>query len=97
MDRIIYKNTDNSISVVIPTEEALKFANIHEIAKKDVPHNLPYWIINQSEIPTEIELMDAWELSNDIGMPHGIGNESSEFSKEIIAKYYALIRNEVYA
>ena len=95
MNRIVYKNEDNSISVVMPTKEALKFATIDEIAKKDVPHNLPYWIIDQSEIPAEVELMDAWELSNDIGIPHGIGSESSEFSQEILAKYYALIGCEV--
>ncbi len=79
----------------MPTEEALKFATIDEIAKKDVPHNLSYWIVDELEIPTEEEFRNAWEISNDIGSNNGVGSESSEFSEKIIAKYYALIGREV--
>lgn len=40
MKRIIYKNTDNSIGIITPSDEALSFATIEQIAEKDVP--VPY-------------------------------------------------------
>lgn len=35
MKRIIYKNQDNSVSILIPTSEALSFATIEQIAEKE--------------------------------------------------------------
>jgi hypothetical protein len=40
MKRIIYKNTDNSVSIIVPAPEALKFMTIEQIAVKDVPTGL---------------------------------------------------------
>ena len=34
--KIIFKNEDNSIGIIIPTDEALSFATIEQIAEKDV-------------------------------------------------------------
>ncbi len=33
--KIIYKNKDNSISIITPTQEALELCGIEAIAKKD--------------------------------------------------------------
>jgi hypothetical protein len=33
--RVIFKNIDNSVSVLIPIKEALSFATIEQIAEKD--------------------------------------------------------------
>ena len=89
MKRIIYKNPDNSIAIITPSDEALTFATIEQIAEKDVPHNLPYWIVDASDIPTDRTYRSAWEVDDAMGEPHGFGGESNEFDAELLAAYYA--------
>ena len=36
MKRIIYKNPDNSIAIITPSDEVLAFATVSQIAEKDV-------------------------------------------------------------
>lgn len=91
MKRIIYKNQDNSVSVLIPTSEALSFATIEQIAEKDVPHNLPYWIVPTSGIPTDRTFRGAWEIDESFGEPDGFGGENNEFDEELLRKYYEVI------
>ena len=88
MNRIIYKNEDNLVSILIPTSETLKFATLLEVAEKDVPHNLPYWIVNTSDIPTDRTFREAWEVDENFGEPDGFGGESNEFDAELLRKYY---------
>jgi hypothetical protein len=59
--RIIYKNPDNSVSIIVPSDEALSFMTIEQIANKDVPANTPYKIVDVSEIPTDRTFRNAWE------------------------------------
>ena len=61
MKRIIYKNLDNSVSIIIPAPEALQFMTIEQIALKDVPANTPYKIVDVSEIPSDRTFRNAWE------------------------------------
>jgi hypothetical protein len=89
--RIIYKNLDNSIGILIPTEEVLKFATLLDVAEKDVPHNLPYWIVPTSDIPTDRTFRNAWEIDESFGEPDGFGGESNEFDEELLRKYYEVI------
>ena len=91
MQRIIYKNQDNSVSVLIPTQEALKFATLLDVAEKDVPHNLPYWIVNTTDIPASRTFRNAWEIDESFGEPDGFGGESNEFDEELLRKYYEVI------
>ena len=35
MKKIIFKNEDNSIGIITPTDEALSFATIEQIAEKE--------------------------------------------------------------
>lgn len=88
MNRIIYKNEDNSIGIITPTSEALSFATIEQIAEKDVPHNLPYWIVPTRNIPTDRTFRNAWEIDESFGEPDGFGGESNEFDAELLRKYY---------
>jgi len=85
--KIIFKNQDNSIAIITPTDEALKFATIEQIAEKDVPHNLPYWIVEDSVIPTDRTFRSAWEINDSFGKPDGFGGESNEFDAELLANY----------
>jgi len=59
--RIIYKNPDNSVSIIVPSDEALQFMTIEQIALKDVPANTPYKIVDVSDIPTDRTFRNAWE------------------------------------
>jgi hypothetical protein len=61
MKRIIYKNPDNSVSIIIPAPEALQSMTIEQIAIKDVPANTPYKIVDVSEIPSDRTFRNAWE------------------------------------
>ena len=60
MKRIIYKNLDNTVSIIIPSDEALKSMTIAEIAAKDVPAGKEYHIVDASEIPTNRTFRGAW-------------------------------------
>jgi hypothetical protein len=61
MKRIIYKNPDNSVSIIVPSAEYLETHTIEELAIKDVPANTPYKIVDVSEIPTDRTFRNAWE------------------------------------
>ena len=58
--RIIYTKPDGSIAIVIPTAEC--GLSIEEIAAKDVPQGLQYFIVDASEIPTDRTFRNAWEI-----------------------------------
>ena len=92
MKRIIYKNPDNSIAIIVPSDEALSFATIEQIAEKDVPHNLPYWMVEDSVIPTDRTFRSAWEIDESFGEPDGFGGESNEFDAELLKAYYGEIK-----
>ena len=72
MKRIIYKNTDNSVSIIIPTDEALSFMTIEQIARKDVPTGLSYKIVDVSEVPSDREFRNAWTI-DDAELTDGVG------------------------
>ena len=86
--RIIYKNLDNSVGVIIPTQEVLKFATVLQVAEKDCPCNLPYWIVEDSIIPENRTFRSAWEIDESMGKPDGFGGESNEFDEELLKAYY---------
>ena len=86
--KIIFKNQDNSIGIITPTSEALSFATIEQIAEKDVVHNLPYWIVEDSVIPTDRTFRSAWEIDESLGNPKGFGGESNEFDDDLLKAYY---------
>ena len=68
--RIIYKNTDGSISIIIPTDCGL---TVEQIAQKDVPTGLNYKIVNVSEISSDRTFRNAWTIA-DSELTDGVGN-----------------------
>ena len=86
--KIIFKNQDNSIGIITPTDEALSFATVLQVAEKDVPHNLPYWIVEDSVIPENRTFRSAWEVDEAMGEPNGFGGESNEFDNDLLKAYY---------
>lgn len=91
--KIIFKNQDNSIGIITPTDEALGFATLLGVAEKDVPHNLPYWIVEDSIIPESRTFRSAWEIDESFGEPDGFGGESNQFDAELLKAYYGELNN----
>ena len=66
--RIIYQ-TEQGLVVLIPSGNL----DISEVARKDVPAGVNYWIVEDNEIPSDREFRNAWELDENIGEPDGQG------------------------
>jgi len=71
---IIYTNSNGGVSVCIPTGEF----SIDAIQTKDTPAGS--LIVNTSELPTDNDFFDAWELAN------GVVTVSLAKAKEITKK-----------
>ena len=82
---VIYENQDKSICVLTPSQEALSFATIQQIAEKDVPYNLPYWIVDETTLSTDP--IEQWKLDGSEDEPNGFGGESNEFDATLLANY----------
>ena len=67
--RIIYKNTDGTIGILIPCDNSL---TVEQIARKDVPTGLSYKIVNVSEVPSDRTFRGAWSI-DDAELTDGIG------------------------
>lgn len=70
--KIIYKNLNDSVSIITPTPESLEYMTIEEIALKDVPTGLPFAIVEDSEIPTYRTFRDAWTIDDSL-LTDGVG------------------------
>jgi hypothetical protein len=60
--RIIYKEPDGTVGIIIPTDEALAGYTIEQIAAKDVPAGLPYKIVDVADIPADRSARDLWDV-----------------------------------
>ena len=70
--KIIYQTDDGGVAIITPTQDALSFMTIDEIAKKDVPTGLPYKIVDDSEIPTDRTFRNAWTV-DEATLTDGVG------------------------
>ena len=67
--RIIFKNTDGSIAIIIPADCGL---TIEQIAQKDVPTGLNYKIVDVSDISSDRTFRNAWTI-DDVELTDGVG------------------------
>lgn len=81
MELIIFKNKDSSIGILVPTEETLSIYSLEMVAQKDVSEGLPFWIVENSEIPTDRTFRDAWEIPEEWGEPDGYGSQYNTFKE----------------
>lgn len=72
MKRIIYKNPNNTVSIIVPAPEALQSMTVEQIARKDVPTGYKYKIVDVSEIPTDREFRNAWTI-DETELTDGVG------------------------
>ena len=79
MNRIIYKNNEGGVSVIIPTPEALNAYGLEAIAIKDVPAGKPFKIVDAADIPSDRSERDAWTVDA-VDLTDGIGGDSNEFN-----------------
>jgi hypothetical protein len=70
MKRIVYTNENGGVLVVIPAPECP--LTLEQIAQKDVPSQVPYWFVEDTDIPTDRTQRDAWTLT-DMPEPDGVG------------------------
>jgi hypothetical protein len=67
MKIIVYTQSNNQVAVMIPCSTELTLV---EIGIKDVPKDIPFWIVDESELPSTPQ--ESWKLEN-MGNPDGIG------------------------
>ena len=79
MNRIIYKQDNGVVAVIIPTPEALGQHSIQAIAIKDVPAGKPFKLVDVADIPSDRTDREAWTI-DDAELTDGIGGESNEFN-----------------
>ena len=71
--KIIFQNADNTIGILTPTAEGVALGMIN-LGKKDTPTGLPFWIVEDTEIPTDRTYRNSWELDGTEGTPDGFGD-----------------------
>jgi len=79
MNRIIYKQDNGVVAVIIPTPEALGQHSLQAIAIKDVPAGKPFKLVDVADIPSDRTDREAWTI-DDADLTDGIGGESNEFN-----------------
>ena len=75
---IVYKQPSGVLAIVRPTKEALAIYGIEAIAKKDVPHGVPYKIADASTLPQDRSQRDSWTI-DDAELIDGVGGASDQF------------------
>lgn len=71
--RILFQPAGAPAAVLIPCDCGL---SLEEIAKKDVPAGLPFWIVDADAVPIDRAFREAWELdAAALGAPAGVGGE----------------------
>ena len=74
MKRIIYKNPDNTVGIIVPSDNALKIMSIEQIARKDVPSGLKYKIVDVFEVSIDWEFRIALSI-DDAELTDGVGED----------------------
>lgn len=70
--RIVYQNEEGGVSIVVPSPFCE--LTVEEIAKKDVPTGIPYWIVDASTIPSDRSQRNLWIVDIETaGNPSGYG------------------------
>lgn len=69
--RVVYES-QGQVCVLISCSTEL---SIRETAEKDVPLGIPFWIVSETDLPTDQSARDAWVLDTDVlGEPDGYGS-----------------------
>jgi hypothetical protein len=76
--RIIFKQEDGGVGIIVPSPRTLETKTIEEIAEKDVPKGLPYRIVDVDYVPSDRTFRDAWEV-DEVDLTDGVGGDHDMF------------------
>lgn len=74
--KIIFEDSSGGIVVLHPTGEV----PIDVVARKDVPQDTPYKIIDVADVPTDRTFRAAWEA--DLSQPDGYGDPEGYWAEQ---------------
>jgi len=63
MKRIIYK-TDEGMAIIVPSPNWA--GTLEELASKDVPSGSEYWIVEDTDLPSDKTYRSAWEINDGV-------------------------------
>jgi len=70
--KIVYQKGQQPVVIITPTNTEL--SEIHQEAKRAVPKDIPYWIVDNLVQPAEQIFRNAWRINEEIlGEPSGTG------------------------
>lgn len=72
MKAIVYNQTNGIMAIVYPAPDCP--LTLEQIAEKDVPSGVDYWIVDQADIPTDRSQRNAW-TANFTRQPDGQGGD----------------------
>ena len=73
MKRIIYKNDEGGVTIVIPAPRILAAGTtVDEVAKRSVPTGKKYKIVDTSTISSDRTFRNAWEV-DEAQLTDGVG------------------------
>ena len=79
--KIIYQ-TEEGLSIITPTGEI----DVNEVARKDVPAGVDYWIVEDNQISSDRTFRNAWKLIDNIRTADGQGIGSDAWFVEQSSK-----------
>lgn len=82
MQVIIYKQDNDCLAVIYPTQEAVDLYGIEAIALKDVPFGKPFKIIDSSELPSDRSSRAFWTVDDEV-LTDGVGAEYNTFPEPV--------------
>lgn len=82
MQVIIYKQDNDCLAVIYPTQEAIDLYGIEAIALKDVPSGKPFKIIDSSELPSDRSSRAYWTVDDEV-LTDGVGAEYNTFPEPV--------------
>ena len=69
MNKILIYSNNNEVIIVIPCTTEL---TLIQIGEKDIPNNIPFWIVNYEDLPSTPQ--ETWKFEN-MGEPSGYGKK----------------------
>jgi hypothetical protein len=63
MKRIIYK-TDEGMAIIVPSPNWA--GTLEELASKDVPSGSEYWVVEDTDLPSDKTYRNAWEVTDGV-------------------------------
>lgn len=69
MNKILIYSNNNEVIIVIPCTTEL---TLIQIGEKDIPNNIPFWIVNYEDLPNTPQ--ETWKLEN-MNEPSGYGKK----------------------